>query len=248
MKRLSITELEDKLVLKVEHQVKGMVSAVSVFLVNGGEVQEIMPGILSKADEEKIISRDYDRVATKEEVKIADQILEARNQYVLERVNKTIQATGGILLLRMIEMGGRYFAYTTHDNLLYTRFAEVVLTPDELPIDFTEVPLEFLPLLAENISAILMRENKKSVTIQFGEGLFIRLKRITNRVFGTVLRLDDENGQGKLRAPLAFLLKQVGGEWVYQQEEMLEKERMEAEMEKALNHVLNELALYSMKK
>lgn len=242
MKRLSITELEDKIVLKVEHELKGMVAGVSVFLVDDGNVQEITPGVLSPEEEAKIISRDFDRVATQEEIEVAIQILESRDEYMLGKIEKAIQGIGGGILLRMIELGGRYFAYTVNDNLLYTRLAEVLVTPDDLPVDFLEVPLEYLPPLAENLSNVLMTENKKGVTIQFGEGLFIRLKRLSQTIYATVLRLDEEEREGKLRAPLAFIMNQVDGEWVYLPEEVNNKEKLEVEMKKALNLVFNELA------
>lgn len=247
MKRVSVVELENNLLIKVEHQVKGLIAGVSVFLIKeDGMVQEITPGVLDKAEEEKVVSRDYDRVATQEEIELTHQILESRDQYVLERVIRTNEALGGIRLVRLIEMGGRYFAYTMHETLRFARIAEVVLTPDELPIDFNEVPLEYLPLLAENISEVLMQnDNKKGVTLQFGEGLFLRLKRFLNNIYSTVIVLDGQGSEGKLKTSMAFVLAKRDEKWVHVQEGKgdFQNEKLEVEMEKALNHVFNELAL-----
>lgn len=249
MKRLSITEFEDKLFVKVEHQLKGLVTGVSIFRVEGKQVQEISPGVLNEEDEKKLISRDYDRVATQEEIEATHEILQKRDEYVLQRASQSIQELGGVTLLRMIEMGGRYFAYTMHDNLLHTRIAEVLLTPDDLPLDFIEVPVEYLPFLAENISDVLHNEKaqNKGYTILFGEGLFLRLKRSKKTLYAIVLQLDSEAGEGKLRAPVAFLLRQNDQKWEYQAEEVVDKETMNAEVQKALNHVVNELSLEKLK-
>lgn len=249
MKRVSITEFEDKLFVKVEHQLKGLVTGVSVFRVEGKQVQEISPGVLNTEDEKKLISRDYDRVATQEEIEAVHEILQKRDEYVLERAVQSMKAIGGATLLRMIELGGRYFAYTMHENLLHTRIAEVLLTPDDLPVDFIEVPVEYLPFLAENIADVLHNEKaqNKGYTILFGEGLFLRLKRSNKALYAIVLQLDSEAGEGKLRAPVAFLLRRKNSKWEYQAEEVVDKVTMNAEVQKALNHVVNELSLAKLK-
>lgn len=249
MKRLSITEFEEKLFVKVEHQIKGLVTGVSIFRIEGKQVQEITPGTLGEEDEKKLISRDYDRVATQEEIEATHEILQKRDQYVLDRALKTMNAVGGATLLRMIELGGRYFAYTMHESLLHTRIAEVLLTPDELPVDFIEVPVEYLPFLAENIGSVLLTEKapNKGYTVIFGEGLFIRLKRSHSTLYATVMQLDSEGGEGKLHAPMAFLLRKKDQKWEYQAEEIVDKEKMDAEVQKALDHVINELSLAKLK-
>lgn len=247
MKRVVITELKDKMLVKVEHQVKGMVAGVSIFSIDNGEVQEIMPGVLTPKEEAIVISGENDRVTTDEEMEMVHDILEKRDEYVLSRVSQSIQVLGDTTLLRLLELGGRYFAYTLHDNLLYTRIAEVLLTPDELPIDFIEVPLEFLPIVAENISNVLLQEKKKGVTLQFGDGLFLRLKRFSQTIFGTVMMLEGEGKEGKLKASFGFALKLVNGNWTHLEDASISPAKMEEEMEKALGHVFNELSLSTIK-
>lgn len=249
MKRVSITEFDQHVFVKVEHQLKGLITGVSVFQVTEGNVQEIMPGVLNEGEEKKLISRDYDRVATNKEIEVAHEILQKRDQYVLERAMRTIHAIGGTTLLRLIELGGRYFAYTMHENLLHTRIAEVLLTPDTLPVDFIEAPVEYLPFLAENIASVLFTEKEqfKGFTVLFGEGLFLRLKRSRKTAYATVMNLVSEEGEGKLHAPMAFLLKKIDQKWEYEPKEVTDRQTIEAEMTKALNHVVNELALSKLK-
>lgn len=248
MKRVMMIELDTKELIKVEHEVKGMVSGVSIFSMDEFQVQEILPGVLSKEEEALVISGEREREATPDEIEAIHVILDQRDAYVMERVSEATSVIGGTTLLRLLELGGRYFTYTLHDNLLYTRIAEVLLTPDDLPVDFIEVPLEFLPVVAENISGVLMQDKKKGVTLQFGEGLFLRLKRFSQTIFGTVIVLEGEGEEGKLRAPYGFVLKNRDGAWTHVDDTMVGDEKMEEEMEKALGHVVNELSLSTLKK
>lgn len=244
MKEITMTSFDGKDFMKVLHSMEEVIVGMDVFQIKKAEVIQINRGILSSEEEGKLLSTVYDRMATIEELEMAEEIMKDRERYALNKVVQFVEQVGGMKLLSLCEVGGKMFAYTEHDTLQYPRLAEVILTPGDLPPDFMEVQKELLPFVCESIANVVLTERNKAVTLQIGEGIFVRLRRQSATVFATVVVLETEdNVIQKISAPLGFAMKQQDGHWhVMTEEENLEG-KMNDEMQKAFGHVMNQLAM-----
>ena len=125
--------------------------------------------------------------------------------------------------------------------------AEIVLTPENLPPDIGEVPKDFLPAVIQNLPGEMLPQKNKGMTIQIGEGVFVRLKRHSMTMFATVIVMDIENDIVKrLSAPLGFALSHKNGAWEALPEDPELTVKMHEEMQKAFDHVNLELSMLNI--
>lgn len=244
MKEITMVLFDNKHFMKMAHELHGVIVGMDVFELKDNMATQISPGVLSPEEEGKLISGVYDRLPTELELDMAEEIVKNRGLYALDKTVQYVENVGGITLLSMTEVGGRYFAYTTHDNLKFNRLAEIILTSEGLPPDIGEVPKELLPAVIEHLSPNMLPEKNKGMTIQIGEGIFLRLRRQASTMFCTVIVLEAENDVVKsIKAPLGFAmgLKQDGWHTLAEDPEFTPK--MHEEMQKAFDHVTIELSM-----
>lgn len=244
MKEIIMTDFDKLHFMKIVHFLNDGVIGLDIFILENYQATQLNPGVLSPKDEGKLISGVYDRPATKEEVLMAEEILEKRAEYALNKTIQYVNAFGESTLLTMLEVGGRYFAYINDNHLRFNRLAEIVLTPENLPPDIGEVPKDFLPAVIQNLPGEMLPQKNKGMTIQIGEGVFVRLKRHSMTMFATVIVMDIENDIVKrLSAPLGFALSHKNGAWEALPEDPELTGKMHEEMQKAFDHVNLELSM-----
>lgn len=249
MKEVTMVEFSNQKFIKVAHELNGFIVGLDVLQVKDGMVTQISPGVLTPEEDGKLLSGVYDRLPTEEEIKLVEEILSKRAEYALNKTVQYVEGVGGTTLLYMGEVGGRYFAYTTHDTLHYNRLSEIILPPENLPVDIGEVPKDLLPAVMEQFPSHMLPDKNKGMTIQVGDGVFLRLRRQSATMFATIVLLETEAGVIKrISAPLGFAmgLKQDG--WKVIMEDPAFEGKVHEEMQRALDHVTNELTLMQEKR
>lgn len=244
MKEVTMTEFSNMKFIKVAHELNGFIVGLDVLQMKDGMVTQISPGILTPEEDGKLLSGVHDRLPTEEEIQLVDEILSKRAEYALNKTVQYVEAVGGTTLLYLGEIGGRYFAYTTHDTLHFNRLSEIILPPENLPADIGEVPKDLLPAVVEQLPAHMLPDKNKGMTMQIGDGVFLRLRRQSSTMFATIVLLETEEGVIKrISAPLGFAmgLKRDGWEVIMENPDFTSK--VHEEMQKALDHVTNELTL-----
>lgn len=245
MYNIVTTEFENNLFIKVFYELEKVVVGIDIFQLKDDQILQLSPGVLTPKDEENLQSGLYDRVPTVDELGIIQEVFRSRSGYTLQKTTEYISQVGGVILLGLYEIAGRFFAHTKHDNTSFPRLAEVWVSTPELPITLEEVPKEFLPYVIEKITGKMLDKKNKGVTLQIGNGLFVRVRRQSSTAFATVVMLESskEGVIERISAPLGFALSLTNNSWLVMPEDKLFTPKIHEEMQKAFDHVSNELAL-----
>jgi len=244
MYNIVMTEFKDMVFMKVFYELEGIVVGMDVFQLKDEQIIQISPGVLTPEEEGKLKSGVFDRSPDADEVLMVQEIFRSRMGYALQKTVDYINHVEGVVLLGLYEVSGRFFALTTHDNLKFLRIAEVGLTAPELPVVLEEVPKEFLPYVCEKIASKLLEKKNKGITLQIGDGLFVRLRRQSSTAFATVVMLESSK-KGTIEsvsAPVGFALSLKDGNWSVLPEDEAFAPKIFEEMQRAFDHVTNELA------
>ena len=237
-----MTELNDKRYMKIYHLMNGGVSHLDIFILDDYEARQLSSGDLPVQEEGKLISGVHDRQATVEEVSLSNEILQKRTAFVLDTLAKQIHTLGKETLLGVVEVGGRWFAHTSHENLRFNRLAEVLLIKENLPLDIASVHPDLIPWVIQSLPSESLPGKNSHETLQCGEGLFLRLHRQSNTIFATLIEMEILNDVvERISAPAGFAMKYKNGGWTVLNEDPALKDRVLKEMELAHSQVIDEL-------
>ena len=242
MRQVVMTELNDKRYMKIYHMLNGGVSHMDIFILEDYEARQLSSGDLPVQEEGKLISGVHDRQATVEEVNLSNEILRKRTAFVLDTLAKQIHTVGKETLLGVVEVGGRWFAHTSHENLRFKRLAEVLLIKENLPLDIASVHPDFIPWVIQALPSESFPDKNSHETLQCGEGLFLRLKRHSNTIFATLVVMEvKDDVVERISAPAGFAMKYKNGRWTVLNEDPALKDRVLEEMHLAHSQVIDEL-------